>query len=105
MPPTKAQVEHIERWFRDSFPGRSVESRENFDLDLVLFRASQPHKDPLELEVSYEAFEDIDVLTIVSDLTLHGVAESLLREPLVRLRYTKGRQVARITNRQPHNDP
>jgi hypothetical protein len=93
MDPTAEQVEHIVRWARDTFPGRAVTSSLNDDRDVALFRVSRPGQAPLELEVSYKAFEDVPLQGIVDDLTLHGTAEALLRTPEARLLYTRERKL------------
>lgn len=89
MEPSREAVAKIEAWLRGEFPGAHVESQGNFDREVWLFRA-RDKKAPApayELEVSYTAFEDAPVETIVTDLKQKKAAQHLREEPGRRLLY------------------
>jgi hypothetical protein len=71
MEPTQAQVSAVEHWFRSAFPGYEVSSHDLPKRMVVLFRAheSKARAPRHELEVSYEAFDDNSIETILNDLT------------------------------------
>lgn len=95
MGPSHADVEAVEEWLRAAFPGYEVSSGDLPSREVVLFRAhkSELRSPRLEIEISYEAFEDNETETILADLSAQKAAERLQARPEERLAYNRFRQL------------
>lgn len=95
MGPSQEQVVAIEEWLRSAFPGHEVASGDLPARDVVLFRThrQEPRSPRYELEISYEAFEDNPIETILGDLGSQRTADRLRSHPERRLMFDRFRQL------------
>ena len=94
--PQEADINKVETWFRENFPGHAVVWKDIGDREVILFQAHEekPRAPRFELEVSYEAFEDHGADVIMRDLTAKRVADRLQQDPAVRLMYDRRRTLS-----------
>src|SRR5688500_18573208 len=95
MHPSSEKISAVENWFSEEFPGHVVESHELISREAILYRAHEPRpRAPrFELIVSFEAFDDNPIDTIVGDLRARRAGDLLRRESPQRLMYDRFRRI------------